>query len=66
MKAQIDKYMEKYGEDDMPPPCQMFTIENGETGPGGNLHFVQKVFEGAFEVSWPEVGCFVADHSSST
>lgn len=44
----IEKYIEKYGEENAPPPWQLFTIANE---PGmGNLHMVQKVFEGAFEV----------------
>ncbi|KAI9822236.1 MAG: Processing alpha glucosidase I [Thelocarpon impressellum] len=47
MKTDIDKYVAKYGEEDLPPPWQMFTIPN-EPGQG-NLHFVEKVFEGPFE-----------------
>lgn len=41
--------MEKYGNENAPPPWQLFTIPNNIQD--GNLHFVQKVFEGAFEVS---------------
>lgn len=47
MKSQIDTLLGKYGEDNAPPPAQVYTISNE---PGrGNLHMVQKVFEGAFE-----------------
>ncbi|KAG0127972.1 glycoside hydrolase [Tuber indicum] len=41
------KAKEKYGESDLPPPWQAFTIPN-TFGPG-NFHMVQKVFEGGFE-----------------
>lgn len=39
----------KHGAENAPPPWQTFTIANDIQE--GNLHFVQKVFEGAFEVS---------------
>ena len=54
MKSEIDSYVEKYGQSDNPPPWQMFTIANEVRE--GNLHLVQKVFDGAFEVcpSWQE------------
>ncbi|KAI9813806.1 MAG: Processing alpha glucosidase I [Pycnora praestabilis] len=47
MKKEIDGYIEKYGTEQHPPPWQTFTISN-EAGPG-NLHLIQKVFEGPFE-----------------
>ncbi|KUJ11600.1 glycoside hydrolase family 63 protein [Mollisia scopiformis] len=47
LKDQIDEYLEKYGEENAPPPWQTYTIINK---PGaGNLHMIQKVFEGNFE-----------------
>lgn len=47
MKTGIDAYLEEYTQEKMPPPFQTYTIQNM---PGaGNLHLVQKVFEGAFE-----------------
>lgn len=47
MKGEIDEHIAKYGDKDSPPPWQVFTIANK---PGaGNMHLVQKVFEGAFE-----------------
>ena len=53
MKQEIDGYLEKYGQDNAPPPWQMYTISND---PGqGNLHLVEKVFEGAFEVVTPSL-----------
>lgn len=48
MKDNIDRYVEKYGDQNVPPPPQFFTIDN-EVG-RGNMHIVQKVFEGSFEV----------------
>ncbi|PSN70759.1 glucosidase I [Corynespora cassiicola Philippines] len=47
LKSQIDALLPKYGEDNPPPPAQMYTI--GHEPGAGNLHLVQKVFEGAFE-----------------
>jgi len=47
MKKTIDGYMEKYGEENMPPPWQIFTISN--EAKAGNLQMTQKVFSGAFE-----------------
>lgn len=38
-----------YGNENAPPPWQIFTIANNIRE--GNMHFVQKVFDGAFEVS---------------
>lgn len=39
----------KHGAENAPPPWQTFTITNDIQE--GNLHYVQKVFEGNFEVS---------------
>ncbi|KAI9880389.1 MAG: Processing alpha glucosidase I [Pleopsidium flavum] len=47
MKAEIDGYIEKYGAESNPPPWQLFTISNDPKE--GNLHLVQKVFQGPFE-----------------
>ena len=47
LKDQIDEHLEKYGEENAPPPWQVYTIIN-KPGPG-NLHMIQKVFEGNFE-----------------
>ncbi|KAF2471180.1 glycoside hydrolase [Lindgomyces ingoldianus] len=47
LKKQIDNLLAMYPEDNPPPPAQIYTIQHA---PGqGNLHLVQKVFEGAFE-----------------
>ncbi|KAK3672843.1 Processing alpha glucosidase I [Recurvomyces mirabilis] len=47
LKTTIDAYVEEYTEEKMPPPWQTYTIQNR---PGqGNMHVVQKVFQGAFE-----------------
>jgi len=42
--------LERFGKDAHPPPWQTFTI--GNVYDRGNLHMVQKVYEGAFEVSY--------------
>ena len=48
MKGEVDNYIQSYGAENPPPPAQVFTIKNN---PGdGNIHLVQKVFQGAFEV----------------
>jgi mannosyl-oligosaccharide glucosidase len=47
MKGQIDQLVPKYGEDNPPPPAQVYTIQHQPSR--GNIHLVQKVFEGAFE-----------------
>lgn len=48
MKNEINQCIEKYGADNPPPAPQVFTIPHH---PGdGNVHLVQKVFKGAFEV----------------
>jgi len=47
MKGQIDALVPKYGDENPPPPAQIYTIQHM---PGrGNIHMVQKVFEGPFE-----------------
>lgn len=47
MKTEIDQLVPKYPQDNPPPPAQVYTIKHQ---PGrGNVHIVQKVFEGAFE-----------------
>lgn len=48
MKTEVDGYFKKYGTEKAPPPPQVFTIANAPKD--GNIHFVQKVFQGAFEV----------------
>ena len=48
MKSEIDKYVATYGDKNSPPPWQTFTIGNEVRD--GNLHLLQKVFEGPFEV----------------
>ncbi|KAL3427010.1 mannosyl oligosaccharide glucosidase [Phlyctema vagabunda] len=47
MKEEVDKYIEKYGEQNPPPPQQVYTVSN-DAGTG-NMHLIQKVFEGSFE-----------------
>ena len=48
MKEEVDGVIQKYGAEQPPPPAQLFTLANR---PGkGNVHVVQKVFRGAFEV----------------
>ncbi|OQV04143.1 hypothetical protein CLAIMM_09071 [Cladophialophora immunda] len=47
MKSEIDGLVQQYGQENMPPPWQAFTIQQ-QPGPG-NFHMVQKMFVGAFE-----------------
>ncbi len=47
LKGQVDALVARYGEEDPPPPAQVYTIEH-LPGPG-NIHVAQKVFEGPFE-----------------
>lgn len=47
LKDQIDLYLGKYGKENPPAPAQMYSIP---MKPGsGNVHLIQKVFEGNFE-----------------
>lgn len=48
MKTEIDAYIKVHGNEDSPPPWQIFTIANEVRE--GNLHLFQKVFDGPFEV----------------
>ncbi|KAH0846305.1 putative mannosyl-oligosaccharide glucosidase [Fonsecaea pedrosoi] len=47
MKSEIDTLIQQYGQENMPPPWQAFSIPHNP-GPG-NFHLVQKIFVGAFE-----------------
>ncbi|KAG2418827.1 hypothetical protein HFD88_001928 [Aspergillus terreus] len=47
MKESVNEMVAKYGQENPPPPAQVFTIKHS---PGdGNIQLVQKVFRGAFE-----------------
>lgn len=47
MRPEVEALFEKYGTENPPPAPQVFLVPSH---PGiGNMHFVQKVFEGAFE-----------------
>ena len=50
MKEEIDALIAQYGQENPPPPWGTFTIANDVKE--GNMHVVQKVFEGPFEVSY--------------
>lgn len=48
MKSEVNEMIQRFGQENPPPPAQVFTIKNV---PGdGNIHLIQKVFKGAFEV----------------
>ncbi|KAI7161844.1 glycoside hydrolase [Hortaea werneckii] len=47
MKTTIDQYVEEYTQEAVPPPWQTYTIQSRPTD--GNIHLIQKTFEGAFE-----------------
>jgi mannosyl-oligosaccharide glucosidase len=47
IRESYEGWVERYGQENLPPPFQFYTIE---TSAGtGNHHLVQKVFEGEFE-----------------
>ena len=48
MKAEIDAYIEEYGQDNAPPPWSTFTLPNDIQE--ANFHMIQKIFDGAFQV----------------
>lgn len=48
MKKYIEAAVEKFGEGNVPPPPALLTLTN--TQGGGNIHYIQKVFRGSFEV----------------
>ncbi|KAI5290531.1 Processing alpha glucosidase I [Ascosphaera aggregata] len=48
MRQVISNYLEEYGQENIPPAPQMFTIPN-QSVEDGNLYFVQKTFRGGFE-----------------
>lgn len=50
LRDNLADLQERYGKESHPPPWQTFTVKNSFEP--GNLHYVQKVFEGAFEVSY--------------
>ncbi|EEQ30320.1 Processing alpha glucosidase I [Microsporum canis] len=47
MKQAIDAMLQKFGDKNPPPPPALFTLPNAQQG--DNIHYVQKVFRGAFE-----------------
>jgi mannosyl-oligosaccharide glucosidase len=47
IKNEVEKYVEEYGQLNLPPACQVFTIANDIKD--GNFHMVQKTFQGSFE-----------------
>ncbi|KAF3173773.1 Processing alpha glucosidase I [Orbilia oligospora] len=51
LKSRFDKLMEKFGAENLPPSWQALTFspKYAEEGKEGNVHLVQRVYEGAFE-----------------
>lgn len=47
MKTEVDGYISEYGQENLPPAWQLFTIANDIKD--GNFHMVQKTFLGSFE-----------------
>jgi mannosyl-oligosaccharide glucosidase len=48
IKQSVDYLVEKYGQENPPPPFAIYTLKNNAGI--GNHHLVQKTFEGDFEV----------------
>lgn len=44
------KLVEKWGEENAPPPAHIYSLDNRQ---GGGLHVIQKTFVGDFEVNFP-------------
>lgn len=47
MKGEVDAAIQKYGQENPPPPWQIYAVPNRIES--GNLHIVQKVFDGPFQ-----------------
>ncbi|ORY71558.1 glycoside hydrolase [Pseudomassariella vexata] len=47
LKTGVDEIIEAYGPENAPPPWQVYQLANKPDT--GNVHFVQKMFEGGFE-----------------
>jgi mannosyl-oligosaccharide glucosidase len=75
MKNEVDGYVAEYGQENVPPASQLFTIANDIKD--GNFHLVQKTFLGLFEfdiiftaagsqpLSYGDVSRVIADTSKS-
>jgi mannosyl-oligosaccharide glucosidase len=75
MKNEVDGYVAEYGQENVPPASQLFTIANDIKD--GNFHLVQKTFLGPFEfdiiftaagsqaLSYEDVSRVIADTSKS-
>jgi hypothetical protein len=48
MKREVEANVQKYGNENPPNPAQIFTVPHGPSD--GNIHMIQKVFKGSFEV----------------
>jgi mannosyl-oligosaccharide glucosidase len=47
MKSEVDSYVAEFGQENVPPAWQLFTIANDIKD--GNFHMIQKTFLGSFE-----------------
>ena len=47
MKSEVDRYVAEYGQENLPPAWQLFTIANDMKD--GNFHMIQKTFMGSFQ-----------------
>lgn len=61
LRDNLADLQERYVKENHPPPWQTFTVKNSFKA--GNLHYVQKVFEGAFEVKLLQLPIFVENQS---
>lgn len=64
MKQAIDAMLQKFGDKNPPPPPALFTLPNAQHG--DNIHYVQKVFRGAFEVSFYSIYCILHHYPLTT
>lgn len=53
ISERVRRLIEKWGQDNLPPPAHVYSLDNGM---GGGLHVIQKTFQGDFEVSISKSG----------
>jgi hypothetical protein len=52
ISRRAQQMVQKWGQENMPPPADVYSLANTH---GGNLHVIQKTFQGDFEVPPPDI-----------
>jgi hypothetical protein len=47
ISSHVKRLIDKWGQENTPPPPSVYSLENRQDG---NLHVIQKTFQGDFEV----------------